>query len=87
MFGHLECSLGWRLIHLHMKSVYNAWSKIQAEVNKAGANKTIKQWKDKLRNLKDAYKTACDTNKQSGAAAIMPPNTPHLNTENAPLLT
>ena len=29
-----------------------------------------KQVKDKLRNLKDAYKQACDNNKQTGKSAI-----------------
>ena len=50
----------------------SAWNKIQAEVNKVGPFKSLKQCKDKLRNLKDAYKVACDNNKQSGAQPKFP---------------
>ena len=50
------------------------WIKIQIEVNAAGLFKTVNQCKDKLRNLKDAYKAACDNNnKQTGADAKFPP--------------
>ena len=49
------------------------WIKIQIEVNAAGPLKSVKQCKDKLRNLKDAYKAACDNNKQTGAEPKFPP--------------
>ena len=47
---------------------YRAWLKIKVAVDNAGPAKSIKQCKDKVRNLKDAYKQAKDNNKRSGAA-------------------
>ena len=35
--------------------------------------KTIKQCKDKMRNVKDAYKRAKESNKKTGAAPSFPP--------------
>jgi len=59
----------WRdyfnLVESHKSN--SRWVKIQLEVNRVGPYKSLKQCKDKLRNLKDAYKAACDNNKQSGA--------------------
>ena len=46
----------------------SAWLKIQNEVNKHGPEKTVKQIKDKLRNLKSDYRAARDNNKKTGAA-------------------
>ena len=43
-----------------------AWQKIVREVNKAGPFKSIKQCKDKLRNLKQSYKDAKSNNKTTG---------------------
>ena len=42
-----------------------AWNKIVAAVNKAGTEKTLKQCKDKLRNLKQAYKDAKTNNSKT----------------------
>ena len=39
-----------------------AWQKIVQEVNKTGTLKSIKQCKDKLRNMKQAYKDAKSNN-------------------------
>ena len=47
---------------------YSAWLKIKSAVDEAGPTKSIKQCKDKLRNLKDAYKLARDNNKRTGAS-------------------
>ena len=49
------------------------WVKIKAGVGNLGLTKTIKQCKDKMRNLKDAYKRAKESNKKTGAAPIFPP--------------
>ena len=45
---------------------HSLWAKIKVEIDKLGNSKPLKQIKDKLRNLKDAYKQACDNNKQTG---------------------
>ena len=50
-----------------------AWQKIVKAVNKAGPIKTMKQCKDKLRNLKQAYKDAKTNNSQTGRAAKTSP--------------
>ena len=50
-----------------------AWQKIVKAVNKAGPFKTMKQCKDKLRNLKQAYKDAKTNNLQTGRAAKTSP--------------
>lgn len=50
-----------------------AWQKIVQAVNKAGPFKTMKQCKDKLRNLKQAYKDAKTNNSQTGRAAKTSP--------------
>ena len=42
------------------------WHKIAEEVNKVGSPKTIKQCKDKLRNLKQSYKEAKGNNNKIG---------------------
>ena len=44
------------------------WIKIKTAVNEKGPGKTLKQLKEKIRNLKDAYKAACDNNKKTGAS-------------------
>ena len=46
----------------------SAWFKIKIVVDKNGSEKTIKQIKNKLRTLKDAYKSAKDNNSKTGAA-------------------
>ena len=47
--------------------------KIKVEIDKLGNSKSLKQVKDKLRNLKDAYKQARDNNKQTGKSPILCP--------------
>ena len=51
----------------------DAWQRIVKAVNKAGPLKTMKQCKDKLRNLKQAYKDAKTNNSQTGRAAKTSP--------------
>ena len=41
---------------------HEMWFKIKAAVDNLGPAKTIKQCKDKMRNLKDAYKRAKESN-------------------------
>ena len=48
------------------------WIKIKTDVNEKGPEKT-KQLKDKIRNLKDAYKAARDNNKKTGASPTYSP--------------
>ena len=45
------------------------WQKVKAEVNKHGPEKTVTQCKNKIRNLKAAYKAAKENNKKNGASA------------------
>ena len=52
---------------------YEIWVKIKAAVSNLGPAKTIKQCKDKMQNLKDAYKRAKESNKKTGAASSFPP--------------
>ena len=47
--------------------------KIKVEIDKLGNSKSLKQVKDKLRNLKDAYKQARGNNKQTGKSPILCP--------------
>ena len=49
------------------------WIKIKTAVNEKGPEKTLKQLKDKIRNLKDAYKAARDSNKKTGASPTYSP--------------
>lgn len=44
-----------------------AWDKIDAAVNKAGPEKMLKQYKDKIRNLKQTYKDAKTNNSKTGS--------------------
>ena len=53
--------------------VVEVWQKIVEVVNKAGPFKTMKQCKDKLRNLKQAFKDAKTNNSQTGLAAKTSP--------------
>ena len=48
---------------------HEMWFKIKAAVDNLGPTKTIKECKDKMRNLKDAYKRAKESNLKTGAAA------------------
>ena len=43
------------------------WTNIKTAVNEKSPEKTLKQLKDKIRNLKDAYKAALNSSKQTGA--------------------
>ena len=47
--------------------------KIKVEIDKLGNPKSLKQIKDKLWNLKDAYKQTRDNNKQTGKSPIFCP--------------
>ena len=46
--------------------LHSAWAKIRAAVNKHGPEKSTKQIKSKIKNLKDVYKRCKDNNKTSG---------------------
>ena len=52
---------------------HRLWAKIKVEIDKLDNPKSLKQIKDKLRNLKDAYKQARDNNKQTGKSPIFCP--------------
>ena len=52
---------------------HSLWAKIKVEIDKLGNPKSLKQIKDKLWNLKDAYKWARDNNKQTGKLPIFCP--------------
>ena len=60
----------------HVESARNAeaWQKILAEVNKAGAKKRVKQCRDKLRNLKMQYTKAKQHNKGTGNSPMYSPH-------------
>ena len=49
------------------------WIKIKTDVNEKGPEKT-KQLKDKIQNLKDAYKAARDNSKKTGASPMYSPS-------------
>ena len=49
------------------------WIKIKTAGNEKGPEQTLKQLKDKIRNLKDAYKAARDNNKKTGASPTYSP--------------
>ena len=49
------------------------WIKIKTAVNEKGPQKTSKQLKYKMQNLKDAYKAARDNNKKTGASPTYSP--------------
>ena len=57
----------------NMGQKYEIWVKIKAAVDNLGPNKTIKQCKEKMRNLKEAYKRAKESNKKTGATPSFPP--------------
>ena len=48
---------------LETSKLHNLWAKIKVEIGKRGNPKSLKPIKDKLWNLKDAYKQARDNNK------------------------
>ena len=52
---------------------HSLWAKIKVVNDKLGNPRSLKQIKDKLRNLKDAYKQARDNNKQTGKSPIFCP--------------
>ena len=52
---------------------HSLWAKIKVEIDKLGNLKSLKQIKDKLRNLKDTYKQARVNNKQAGKSPIFCP--------------
>jgi len=62
-----------RLEEVESSRSLEAWQKIVKAVNKAGPTKTMKQCKDKLRNLKQASKDAKTNNLQTGCAAKTSP--------------
>ena len=47
---------------LETAKLHNLWAKIKVEIDKRGNPRSLKPIKDKLRNLKDAYKQARDNN-------------------------
>ena len=49
---------------------YSLWAKIKVEIDKLGNPKSLKQIKDKLWDLKDAYIQARDNKKQTGKSPI-----------------
>ena len=58
---------------LETAKAHEVWVLIKSEVDKHGNNKTIKQCRDKIKNLKNAYKKAKEENKKTGREAIFPP--------------
>ena len=46
---------------------------MKTAMNEKGPEKTLKQLKDKIRNLKDAHKAARDYNKKTGASSTYSP--------------
>ena len=52
---------------------YETYLKIKTEVDKEGTSRTIKQIKDKLRNLIASYKKAKENNNKTGASPNFPP--------------
>ena len=66
----------WKENLAHVESARNAeaWHKILAEVNKAGAKKSVKQCRDKLRNLKMQYTKAKQHNKGTGNSPMYSPH-------------
>ena len=52
---------------------HSLWANIKVEIDKLRSPMSMKQVKDKLRNLKDAYKQARDNNKQTGKSPIFCP--------------
>ena len=52
---------------------HEMWVKIKAAVGNLGPAKNFKQFKDKMRNLKDTYKRVKESNKKTGAAPSFPP--------------
>ena len=53
------------------------WIKIKTAVNEKGPEKTLKRLRNKIRNLKDAYKAARDNNKKTGASPTYSPYFEH----------
>ena len=49
---------------------YSVWAKIKVEIDKLGNPKSLKQIKDKLWDLKDAYIQVRDNKKQTGKSSI-----------------
>ena len=62
-----------RLDDVESSKSLEAWQKIVQAVNKAGPPKTMKRCKDKLRNLKQAYKDAKSNNSKTGRGAKTSP--------------
>ena len=52
---------------------HSLWAKIKVEIAELGNPKSLKQIKDKLRNLKDTYKQVRENNKQTGKLPIFCP--------------
>ena len=50
----------WKECYKYLESTNqcSVWVKIKVKIDKVGKEKSIKQIKDKLRNLKDLYKQA-----------------------------
>ena len=50
----------------------SAWLKVKDKVDSAGPEKSMKQIKTKLRNMKDSYRQAKDNNKKTGSSPQFP---------------
>ena len=61
------------LYELETTKQHSLWAKIKVEIDKLGNPKSLKQIRDKLRNLKDAYKQTRDNNKQTGKSPMFCP--------------
>ena len=45
---------------------------IKTEINKSGKEKTVLQYRNKIRNLKDIYKNAKENNAKTGSSSMFP---------------
>ena len=46
--------------------------KIRTEINKSGKEKTVLQYRNKIRNLKDIYKNVKENNAKTGGSSMFP---------------
>ena len=51
----------------------SAWLKMKTEIDKKRLSKSVTQIKNKLRNMKDAYKKAKDNDRPTGASPMYAP--------------
>ena len=62
----------WKEYYTELETAkqHSLWAKINVEIDKLCNPKSLKEIKDKLRNLKNAYKQARDSNKQTEKSSI-----------------